>query len=74
MLSLLAWAATASAECAWVLWYGPEVGKSTTNWRTLSGHKEYAACESALQTELAHDRDRLEDIPVTLQAPEPSGG
>ena len=25
-LSLLAWAATASAECAWVLWYGSHLG------------------------------------------------
>jgi hypothetical protein len=28
----------------------------------LSGHNEYAACESTLKVELAHDRERLQGV------------
>ena len=51
MLSLLASAATADAECAWLLWAGVlTAGRfwgSTTEYVLVSGYQKHADCEAA---------------------------
>jgi hypothetical protein len=54
VLSSLAWAATASAECAWVMWeqwYGPSSGVPLSFART--GTSGEAACRSELRKAIA---------------------
>jgi len=73
-LSLLAWAATASAECAWVFWL--EAGDARTHEsssRPLSGWSTREACEQALTQKLAADseKDTSMDATVDPQAGRP---
>ena len=54
VLALLAWAATASAECAWVFWL--EAGDARTHEsssRPVSGWGTREVCEQALTLKLA---------------------
>ena len=65
-LSLLAWAATASAECAWVLW---ELGTLVPEtWRPVTAFRAERACVEARQ---ARARARYEfiqpDAPETYE-------
>jgi hypothetical protein len=50
MLSLLAWAATASAECAWVLWErrvtSSKEASHTESWSALEVVETRAVCEA----------------------------
>ena len=43
-LSLLAWTATASAECAWMLWFNPEANVHVVE----SAHHSMGECDAAL--------------------------
>jgi hypothetical protein len=66
-LSLLAWAATASAECAWVFWL--EAGDARTHEsssRPVSGWGTREACEQALTQKLASDSERNTEMEVTV--------
>ena len=66
-LSLLAWAATASAECAWVFWL--EAGDARTHEsssRPVSGWGTREACEQALTQKLASDSERDTEMDVTV--------
>jgi len=67
VLSLLAWAATASAECAWVFWL--EAGDARTHEsssRPVSGWGTREACEQALTQKLASDSERDTEMDVTI--------
>jgi len=67
VLSLLAWAATASAECAWVFWL--EAGDARTHEsssRPVSGWGTREACEQALTQKLASDSERNTEMDVTV--------
>jgi len=67
VLSLLAWAATASAECAWVFWL--EAGDARTHEsssRPVSGWGTREACEQALTQKLASDSERDTEMDVTV--------
>src|SRR5262250_1563765 len=73
-LSLLAWATTASAECAWVFWL--EAGDARTHEsssRPVSGWGTREACEQALTQKLASDseKDTSMDVTVDPQAGRP---
>jgi hypothetical protein len=73
-LSLLASAATAHAECAWVFWLevsGPLIHESSS--RPLSGWGTREACEQALTQKLASDsvKDTSMDVTVDPQAGRP---
>ncbi len=73
-LSLLARAATASAECAWVFWLevsDPPTRESSS--RPLSGWGTREACEQALTQKLASDsvKDTSMDVTVDPQAGRP---
>ena len=64
---LLAWAATASAECAWVFWL--EAGDARTHEsssRPISGWGTREACEQALTQKLASDSERDTEMDVTV--------
>ena len=51
VVSLCASATSASAECAWVLWWtGSNVG---TTWGILSAYPNLAACDQALKTDMS---------------------
>jgi len=66
-LSLLAWAATASAECAWVFWLeagDPRTHESSS--RPVSGWGTRELCEQALTQELASDSEKDTSIDVTV--------
>src|SRR5215471_13618392 len=66
-LYLPAWAATASAECAWVFWL--EAGDARTHEsssRPVSGWGTREACEQALTQKLASDSERDTDMEVTV--------
>jgi hypothetical protein len=68
-LNLLAWAATASAECAWVFWL--EAGDARTHEsssRPVSGWGTREACEQALTQKLASDSEKDTDIDVTVDS------
>jgi hypothetical protein len=48
-LSLLTSAATAYAECAWVLWQNVTVaGKESRGWQSLSGFENNRGCQEAM--------------------------
>jgi hypothetical protein len=49
-LSLLAWAATASAECAWVMWFTTEATGQRV-WTPMAGYASAADCYKALERE-----------------------
>jgi hypothetical protein len=73
-LSLLAWATTAGAECAWVFWL--EAGDARTHEssaRPVSGWGTREACEQALTQKLASDsvKDTSMDVTVDPQAGRP---
>src|SRR5262249_30767699 len=66
-LSLLCWAATASAECARVFWL--EAGDTRTHEsssRPVSRWGTREACEQALTRKLASDSARDTDVDVTV--------
>jgi hypothetical protein len=66
-LSLLASAATASAECAWVFWL--EAGDARTHEsssRPVSGWGTREACGQALTQKLASDSERDTEMDVTV--------
>ena len=66
-LLLLASAATANAECAWVFWLevtGPRTDESSS--RPVSGWETREACEQALTQKLATDSERDTDMDVTV--------
>jgi len=66
-LYLPAWAATASAECAWVFWL--EAGDARTHEsssRPVSGFGTREACEQALTQKLASDSERDTEMDVTV--------
>jgi hypothetical protein len=48
-LSLLAWAATASAECAWVLWLQVYDPISESRWSLQNAHETKGECDTALE-------------------------
>jgi hypothetical protein len=54
-LSLLAWTATASAECSWVLWIGSI--KPIEDWSISSAHPSLRDCSSDLN-DLGHTYER----------------
>jgi hypothetical protein len=65
--SLLAWAATAGAKCAWVFWL--EAGDARTNEssaRPVSGWVTRDACEEALTQKLASDSEKDTNMEVTV--------
>ena len=67
-LSLLARAATASADCAWVFWL--EAGDARTHEsssRPVSGWGSRELCEQALTQKLASDSERDTDMEVTVE-------
>jgi hypothetical protein len=67
VLSLLAWAATVGAECAWVFWL--EAGDARTHEsssRPVSGWGTREACEEALTQKLASDSEKNTDMEVTV--------
>ena len=55
-LSLPAWAATASAECGWVLWYRvteyPTSGAVEGPFRAEEAYPTFAACQAGLEEHL----------------------
>src|SRR5262245_50233812 len=64
-LAVLAWAATASAECAWVLWRDHEILVKgmpwpQKEWKAESAHKAQKECETVLtavsQVEAKHSQ------------------
>ena len=68
-LSLLAWAATASAECAWVAWVHETRTKVTENkrsdhWDTAGASDNEAGCDSKLKGQIARIQRALEDGPA----------
>src|SRR5215471_20188788 len=68
-LSLLAWAATASAECAWVAWVHETRTKVTENkrsdhWDTAGASDNEAGCDSKLKGQIARIQGALEDGPA----------
>jgi hypothetical protein len=66
-LSLLAWAATASAECAWVFWLEASDARShESSSRPVSGWGTREACEQALTQKLASDSEKDTDMDVTV--------
>ena len=74
VLSLLAWAATASAECAWVFWLEAGDARShESSSRPVSGWGTREACEQALTQKLASDseKDTSMDVTVDPQAGRP---
>ena len=63
-LSMLAWAATASAECAWVLWISP---LTTTRWDPSISFQVLAECQnkaSQLMKEWNENPQRTHGIEV----------
>ena len=65
--SLVASAATAHADCAWVFWL--EAGAARTHEsssRPVSGWGTREACEQALTQKLASDSERDTDMEVTV--------
>ena len=66
-MSLLASAATASGECAWVFWL--EAGDPRTHEslsRPVSGWGTREACEQALTQKLASDSEKNTEMDVTV--------
>jgi len=66
-MSLLASAATASGECAWVFWL--EAGNPRTHdssSRPVSGWGTREACEQALTQKLASDSEKDTEMDVTV--------
>src|SRR5262245_46812496 len=60
-LSLLAWTATASAECAWALWQKTFTvlgEKSSESWSSESGWKTKEECEPFIDRRLARFRNK----------------
>ena len=51
-LSLLTSAATADAECAWVLWASSDKPGGGEKWTPLSGFETFARCEKAQEWHL----------------------
>ena len=67
-LPLLASAATASAECAWVFWLevtGPPTQESSS--RPVSGWETREACEQALTQKLASDSEKDTSMEMTIE-------
>jgi len=48
-LSMLTWAATASAECAWVLWQSP-LKSSMPRWEILEAYQVKAECDKRAES------------------------
>ena len=66
-LSLLAWAATAHAECAWVFWLEAGDARShESSSRPVSGWGTREACEQAMTQKLASDSVKDADMEVTV--------
>jgi len=75
-LSLLAWATTASAECAWVMWANtwhipsgslpPESSKATEGYKTVNGYASRTECAAALAGVLKQAvTGSTEQLPIT---------
>jgi hypothetical protein len=71
---VLAWAATASAECAWVLWISP---LSHVRWDAAQGFRDFAGCEKRAidiqkqWNETPERRGEVRCLPDTVDPREP---
>jgi hypothetical protein len=82
LLSLLAFAASASAECAWVLWskvesttYIPKLSSYSSDWDSLVARSSLATCERDIYTKDKRDgttreRDRFDPLEARRRSQE----
>src|SRR5262245_9321371 len=68
VLLVIAWIATASAECAWVLWVHDTKtmvmeNKTSDHWDTAGASANEAGCDSKLKGQIARIQRALEDGP-----------
>jgi hypothetical protein len=59
-LSLLVWTATASAECAWVLWRQLLDPSRNLHWEVVDAYATRATCQQALAPEELRRQSELE--------------